>query len=178
MWKFDPYQLICYQIFVSHFPNDKAPQFLNKHNLSVKSAILFLTLKLFLSLVVVLPPPIADSMALRFWRSSVRGPKMTKASANACHTWAQMTNHCSPPVTAIAPPSMALLCPKIQALVQRSGLQVIQRTLASFGTGSRSLLRCCWVRKLEKPRHHFWREMPEKKGHKVSVLFCSSKRQK
>lgn len=106
-------------------------------------------------------------MALRFWRSSVRGPKMTKASANACHTWAQMTNHCSPPVTVIAPPSLALLCPKIQALVQRSGLQVIQRTLASFGTGSRSLLRCCWVRKLEKPRHHFWWEMPEKKVIKI-----------
>lgn len=80
-----------------------------------------------------------------------------------------MINHCSPPAAVVAPPSMALLCPKIQAIVQHSGLQVIQRTPASFGTGSRSLPRCCRVRKLEKPRHHFWREMRAKR-----VIKCPS----
>lgn len=98
------------------------------------------------SLCLALRPQIAHLMEWSCWRSLALGRRTRLVLGSVCHTCPLTISHCYLQVTVVTPPSMEPLCLKMLDTVQLSGLEVIQRIQASFGTGSKNRQQCCKVR--------------------------------
>lgn len=93
-------------------------------------------------------PRTVNKLECSCWKSLAHGLKTKQASANVCHTWLwMMRNLCWQHLIVKTKPGMVPLCLKLPTINLLSGSLVMRRTRGWFGTGSRSLPRCCKVGK-------------------------------
>lgn len=108
---------------------------------------LLVNLDLFCICLASLPRTV-NKLECSCWKSLAHGLKTKQASANVCHTWLwMMRNLCWQHLIVKTKPGMVPLCLKLPTINLLSGSLVMRRTQGWFGTGSRSLPRCCKVGK-------------------------------